>query len=93
MFGRELANFDQWPIFIARAPWPEHLQNHGLEQVVELLQVLFALGDQPFDLAEQMEYFVEAGGVRSPVFTLKVIELPYVQRLELEYRELQAGRA
>ncbi|KPN20499.1 hypothetical protein AO715_11635 [Xanthomonas sp. Mitacek01] len=54
MFGRELANLDQWPIFIARAPWPEHLQKHALEQVVELLQVLFALGDQPFDLAEQM---------------------------------------
>ena len=30
-------------------------------------------------------YFVEADGVRSEVFTLKVVELPYVQRLELEY--------
>ena len=33
-----------------------------------------------------MEYFVESEGVRSGVFTLQVVEMPYVQRLELEYR-------
>jgi hypothetical protein len=38
-----------------------------------------------FDLAAPVDYFVEANGVRSGVFTLKVVELPYVQRLELEY--------
>ena len=38
-----------------------------------------------FDLAAPVSYFVEANGVRSEVFTLKVVELPYVQRLELEY--------
>jgi hypothetical protein len=38
-----------------------------------------------FDLAGPVDYMVEADGVRSPVFTLKVIDLPYVQRLELEY--------
>ena len=38
-----------------------------------------------FDLAAPISYFVEANGVRSEVFTLKVVELPYVQRLELEY--------
>ena len=38
-----------------------------------------------FDLAEGMEYFVEAAGVRSPNFTLKVVELPYVKQLDLEY--------
>ena len=32
------------------------------------------------------DYFVEADGVRSPVFTLKVVDVPYVQRLELEYK-------
>ena len=31
------------------------------------------------------EYFVEAAGVRSPTFTLKVVELPYVKQLDLEY--------
>ena len=38
-----------------------------------------------FDVAAPLEYFVEADGVRSPVFTLTVVELPYVERLELEY--------
>jgi hypothetical protein len=39
-----------------------------------------------FDLSDHLEYFVEAAGVRSPVFTLKVVELPYVKKLDLEYR-------
>ena len=39
-----------------------------------------------FDVAAPVEYFVEAVGVRSPVYSLKVAEMPYVQRLELEYR-------
>jgi hypothetical protein len=38
-----------------------------------------------FDLAAPVDYFVEAAGVRSPVFTLKVVDLPYVKQLELEY--------
>jgi hypothetical protein len=38
-----------------------------------------------FDLAEPLEYVVEAAGVRSAVFTLNVVELPYVKKLDLEY--------
>ncbi|MEO8521456.1 MAG: DUF4175 family protein, partial [Acidobacteriota bacterium] len=38
-----------------------------------------------FDLAAPVEYLVEANGVRSGTYTLKVVELPYVDRLELEY--------
>jgi uncharacterized protein DUF4175 len=38
-----------------------------------------------FDLAAPLEYLVEANGVRSPSYTLKVVELPYVQHIELEY--------
>ena len=38
-----------------------------------------------FDLAAPIEYFVEANGVNSKHYTLKVVDLPYVQRLELEY--------
>ena len=38
-----------------------------------------------FDLAAPLDYFVEAGGVRSTTYTLKVVDLPYVQKLELEY--------
>ena len=36
-------------------------------------------------LPRRLDYFVEAGGVRSATYTLKVVDLPYVQRLELEY--------
>jgi hypothetical protein len=38
-----------------------------------------------FDLAKPMEYVVESNGVRSDVFNLKVTDLPYVDKLELEY--------
>jgi hypothetical protein len=38
-----------------------------------------------FDLSDSLEYYVEAAGVRSPAFTLKVVELPYVKQLDLEY--------
>ncbi|MEQ1574863.1 MAG: DUF4175 family protein, partial [Vicinamibacterales bacterium] len=38
-----------------------------------------------FDVAAPLEYFVEAEGVRSQVFTLKVVDVPYAQRIELEY--------
>jgi hypothetical protein len=38
-----------------------------------------------FDVAAPLEYYVDADGVRSQVFTLKVVDVPYVQRLELEY--------
>src|SRR4029078_2750075 len=38
-----------------------------------------------FDVAAPVEYFVEAIGVRSPVYTIKVADMPYVQKLELEY--------
>ncbi len=37
-----------------------------------------------FDLAGPIDYFVEAEGVKSPTYTLKVVDLPYVQKLELE---------
>src|SRR3954452_318717 len=38
-----------------------------------------------FDLAAPVEYFVEANGVNSKQYNLKVLAPPYVQRLELEY--------
>ncbi len=39
-----------------------------------------------FDIATKTDYAVEAGGVRSPTFRLDVADLPYVKRLDLEYR-------
>ena len=38
-----------------------------------------------FDVDAPLEYFVEADGVRSSVFTLTVVDAPYVERVELEY--------
>jgi hypothetical protein len=38
-----------------------------------------------FDVAAPVEYFVEAVGVRSSMYTLKVADMPYVEKLELEY--------
>jgi hypothetical protein len=38
-----------------------------------------------FDLAGSLDYFVEAGGVRSAIYRLNVVDMPYVQKLELEY--------
>jgi hypothetical protein len=37
-----------------------------------------------FDLAGATEYYVEAGSVRSPVFHVSVMDVPYVDRLDLE---------
>ncbi|MEQ1896938.1 MAG: DUF4175 family protein, partial [Vicinamibacterales bacterium] len=39
-----------------------------------------------FNVATPVEYQVEADGTSSPVFTLTVVDLPYVQQLKLEYR-------
>ena len=38
-----------------------------------------------FDLQTGTDYFVEASGVESSRFTFDVVDLPYVERLELEY--------
>src|SRR5581483_5317608 len=39
-----------------------------------------------FHLDKSTEYIVESNGVRSPHFTLSVVDLPTVQQLDLEYR-------
>ncbi len=38
-----------------------------------------------FNVAAPLEYRVEADGTASPIFTLTVVDLPYVQQLGLEY--------
>jgi hypothetical protein len=50
-----------------------------------------------FDLRDTTEYFVTAGGVRSPLYALAVVDLPYVQSLALSTgspptRDLTSGR-
>jgi hypothetical protein len=39
-----------------------------------------------FDISAPLEYFVLAEGVQSEHYTLRVVDLPYVQQLNLEYR-------
>ncbi len=38
-----------------------------------------------FDVKKPIEYYVEADGVRSPNYKMKIVELPAVAKLELEY--------
>ncbi|MBM63566.1 MAG: hypothetical protein CL484_11525 [Acidobacteria bacterium] len=38
-----------------------------------------------FDVREETDYYIEATGVRSSTFTVDVIDLPYVEHIELEY--------
>ncbi len=38
-----------------------------------------------FDLKDSIEYYVEADGVKSPSYTMTVVELPAVTALEMEY--------
>ena len=40
---------------------------------------------QLFDLEQPAEYFVEANGIRSPMFRLEVRDLPYARSIDLEY--------
>ncbi len=38
------------------------------------------------DVSARTEYFVEANGVRSDLFRIDVVDVPYVRRIDLEYR-------
>ncbi|MGH7464228.1 MAG: hypothetical protein ACREK1_03570, partial [Longimicrobiales bacterium] len=38
-----------------------------------------------FDVASATEYYIEADGVRSPLYRIDVADLPYVERIQLEY--------
>jgi hypothetical protein len=39
-----------------------------------------------FDIAERTEYYVESNGVRSGLFRIDVANLPYVKKIDLEFR-------
>ena len=57
----------------------ERLPLVPVDEGAEVFEVLL------FDLQESTNYFVESIGVQSGTFSLEVIDLPYVDRLELEY--------
>ena len=39
-----------------------------------------------FDLALNVEYYVESDGVKSPTYLMTLVDLPAVKTLDLEYR-------
>ena len=55
------------------------VENDAGEMVAGAYEVLL------FDLQEAVDYLVESTGVESATYTLDVLDLPYVERLELEY--------
>ena len=55
------------------------LEDDAGEMVAGTYEVLL------FDLQDAVDYLVESTGVESSTYTLDVIDLPYVERLELEY--------
>ncbi|MXY25682.1 MAG: DUF4175 domain-containing protein [Acidobacteria bacterium] len=55
------------------------VENDAGEMVAGTYEVLL------FDLQEAVDYHVESTGVESATYTLDVLDLPYVERLELEY--------
>ena len=77
----ELSGFDaaDAALMVRRTPGAE------FERVPMVRGETGAYDGMLFDLAAPVDYYVEAEGVRSGTFTLKVVEMPYVQRLELEY--------
>lgn len=80
--GARLFNFDSDQVEIvvqrtAQGEWeryPMTLEEETGEYVFFLL-----------DLDDESEYFVEASGIRSPLYRIDVAELPYVERMALEY--------
>ncbi len=54
--------------------WPMTVEDEAADRSILL-----------FDLDEPTEYFVEAGGVRSPLVRVTVVDLPYVKTIALEY--------
>src|SRR4029450_13953715 len=43
-------------------------------------------GFRLFDIGAKTEYIVESNGVRSSPYTIDVANLPYVKRMDIEYR-------
>lgn len=61
----------------------------GTEETYDRLPMIAGAGvtfeAMLFDVANDVEYYIEAAGVRSARFHLTALDLPYVRRLSLEY--------
>ncbi len=63
-----------------------HVRNDGEDwQEVPLVRTMNGFEFTLFSLQEEMEYYVSTIGLRSPDFTVQVVDLPSIENLELTY--------
>lgn len=63
-----------------------HVRNSGEDwQEVPLVRTLNGFEFTLFSLQEEMDYYVSTTGLRSPDFTVQVVDLPSIENLELTY--------
>src|SRR5215213_4549305 len=76
-----LVNFDsqQVTVFVRPLGSKEDFQGQAMEPAKAKTDFRFSI----FNIQDSMEYFVESNSVRSEVFKLNVVDLPYVKQLDL----------
>jgi hypothetical protein len=76
-----LVNFDSQQVTIFSRPLgsKEDFQGQSMEPAKAKSDFRFSI----FNIQDSMEYFVESNSVRSEVFKLNVVDLPYVKQLDL----------
>tara|TARA_R110000824_G_scaffold336_7_gene2100 strand:- start:11449 stop:15171 length:3723 start_codon:yes stop_codon:yes gene_type:complete len=63
-----------------------HVRNNGEDwQEVPLVRTMNGFEFTLFSLQEEMDYYVSTTGLRSPDYTVQVIDLPSIENLELTY--------
>src|SRR5215207_5211682 len=76
-----LVNFDSQQVTIFARPLGAKADFQG--QVMEPAKAKTDFRFSIFNIQDSMEYFVESNSVRSEVFKLNVVDLPYVKQLDL----------
>ncbi|HEV2905251.1 MAG TPA: DUF4175 family protein, partial [Pyrinomonadaceae bacterium] len=76
-----LVNFDSQMVTVFSRPFGAKTdwQGQAMEPAKAHSDYRFSI----FNIQDSVEYFVESNGVRSDVFKLNVVELPYVKQLDL----------
>src|SRR3569832_1684845 len=76
-----LVNFDSQQVTIFSRPMGSKVDFQG--QTMEPAKAKTDFRFSIFNIQDSMEYFVESNNVRSDVFKLNVVDLPYVKQLDL----------
>ena len=76
-----LVNFDAQmvPLFVRPLGSKNDWQGQAMEPAKATSDYRYSI----FNIQDSIEYFVESNGVRSDVFKLTVVDLPYVKQLDL----------